>query len=399
MTRESLYKLRTEIRNYQWGSRTALAQLRGDSTPSMEPEAELWVGGHPSAASRLCRDGEWQRLDRVLEVDAVAVMGEEAVARFGRALPFLLKILAIESPLSLQAHPDAERARVGFDREEQAGIPHHGKNRNYRDRNPKPEIVVALTDFRALRGLRRAVETERLLAVSGIAELLPDDTQNELARGDELKAMASMLRATTPAALARIADRLERGGRAPSEGLTHELLEIYPRDPAALAPFFLEIIELEAGEAMFTPPGVLHAYLGGVAIELMANSDNVLRAGLTSKCVDLDALLAILSPDRSAWQVATIRRGLEIEFSTSAEQFRLSRLDLRCERTRPFREPEVELLLCTSGECEITDLSNSSGLVIGPCESALVPAATGEYELSGSATVFRARQGLRSKVE
>ena len=284
----SALPLRPQVRSYAWGSRTAIAELLGQATPAAEPQAELWMGTHPGAPSEVRVGDRWRPLSEVA--------GE---------LPFLFKMLAAERPLSIQTHPDARQARAGFEREEAAGIGRDASIRNYRDANPKPEILFALTPFHVLRGFRPPVEVADFLQALDLTDL-PGASQL-LGAATAEATLEAFLRAwlETPTATASPwLDRLVGAARRPPSETSPELAlachwvlrlaEHYPGDRGLLAPLFLEVATLEPGEALFTGPRVFHAYLEGCGLELMVSSDNVLRGGLTQKHVDVPELLSVL---------------------------------------------------------------------------------------------------------
>jgi mannose-6-phosphate isomerase len=228
----------------------------------------------------------------------------------GGELPFLFKILAADKPLSIQAHPNLEQAREGFEKENRAGIPPDGANRNYRDSGSKPEIICALTPFQGLCGFREPGEIRRLLLdflsppagstlQKGFAPLLAALDSRDCSAA--LRGFLAALFALPPNAREALTAHILAGGRqgagAEENGewaLMRRFAELYPGDPALVSPLYLNIIRLEPGEAVFLPARTLHAYIHGMGVELMANSDNVLRGGLTPKYVDVPELMGIL---------------------------------------------------------------------------------------------------------
>ena len=293
--------LENPIRAYAWGAPDGLADLVG-TPPSGGPEAELWVGTHPGAPSVvLGGEHDGRTLAEVIAGDPARWMGADLAAAGHVALPFLLKVLAIGKPLSLQAHPSSEQARDGFAREEAGGIPVDDPARNYRDDGPKPEALVALTGTWALCGFRHPVEAADLLAGLDLPELAP--LVEALASGgdDGLRAVLGWLlrlegRARTDLAdaIARTVATVRREDPHDPRTWVRRLVDGFPGDPTAVAPLLLNVVHLEPGEAVHLPAGNLHAYLDGAGIEIMAASDNVLRGGLTPKHVDVDELLSVL---------------------------------------------------------------------------------------------------------
>lgn len=304
-----MYEIENVLRDYAWGSTTAIASLLG-RPESGRPEAELWIGAHPDSPSvaHLPEDGSRSPLDALISSDPEHFLGAESVSAFGPRLPFLAKILAAAQPLSLQVHPSLEQAREGFARENEAGIDPHAAHRNYKDDNHKPEMILALTPFEALCGFRPAAETRKILQHvtaafhgGGQAPELLRALLDDLDGPDE------------GAALRRAFERLITGGTdvaeetalvvaalvsgAPLEpyqaelGTAISLNEKYPGDPGVLISLLLNRISLKPGQAVYLPAGNVHAYLHGLGVEVMASSDNVLRGGLTPKHVDVPELL------------------------------------------------------------------------------------------------------------
>ncbi len=290
-------------RPYAWGSTTALAQLLG-TEPTGEPEAELWLGAHPGSPSIILDPGFPPDLAAWIADDPAAALGPLAAS--GR-LPFLLKILAAASPLSLQAHPTPAQAALGFARENALGIPLDSPERNYRDAYPKPELIYALSPtFDALCGFRpvesaRALVNSFLDADSRRADPQPqplEDLLQSLHSDDAPRTTLEWLLSNGAgvASLVSLVTEL-----APSvSGFTlecstvEELSVEYPGDPGIVISLLLNRVRLVQGEALYLPAGNIHAYLEGVGVELMAASDNVLRGGLTPKHVDVAELLSVL---------------------------------------------------------------------------------------------------------
>ena len=286
--------LECPVQHYDWGSRSALGRLLGRPA-SGRPEAELWMGAHPTAPSVARVGARRVALDRLIAEHPTETLGRAALDGHDATLPFLFKVLAIGKPVSVQAHPTRARAVRGFEAEQRAGIPLDAPHRTYRDRGHKPEVMVALEPMVVLSGIRPLQEIEAALTAAGAGELAA--LAAPAAGQDAAGAVRRLLRATLTldgAAGARLHRRLVDGAaRDTAAGaLLAELAKHYPGDPTVIAALLLNLVELEPGEALYTPPGRLHAFVSGAGIELMANSDNVLRAGLTSKHVDADELLA-----------------------------------------------------------------------------------------------------------
>ncbi len=296
--------MHNRIRNYAWGSHHLLAELQGRPAPTREPEAELWIGAHPAAPSSVVVDGVPVPLQEWIARDPDAALGANVAARFGGKLPFLVKILAVGAPLSVQVHPDDARAKRGFEAEEQAGVPPEDPARRYPDPRGKPEMVCALGDFEVLAGFRppseiaRSLERLAIPALRGVCEALRRDGEaGGLARG-----LAALLAARAEgggaALVADVVRALQRNdGAGPESACLAQLASAWPNDPAVLTACFLRRETLSSGEGLFVAPGTLHCYLEGAALEVQASSDNTLRAGLTIKAVDVDAVLATVRFD------------------------------------------------------------------------------------------------------
>jgi mannose-6-phosphate isomerase len=389
--------LENTVQPYAWGSRTAIAELRGEPVPSPGPEAELWMGAHPAAPSRIVRAGVRTSLAEVVARAPEVELGARAMAEHGPRLPFLLKVLAAEEPLSLQAHPDPLQAREGFDREEAAGIPRDAPGRNFRDPHAKPELLCALSPFEALCGFRPAAEALEIL--DAIESPALDPVRERLAGPDAPDALreAFTLLSTLPRdaraplveAAAAAARRLGPAALDGAFAWTERLAAPHPADPGVVIALLLRRVRLAPGEALFLPAGSLHLYLHGVGVEVMASSDNVLRGGLTPKHVDVPELLRVIRFGEEPAPVVGPRPGRPGEqvYQTPAREFELSRIELSGgELEAAVLGPEI--LLCTAGQAEAA--SGAERLALRRGASAFVPAATGSYRLSGAGTVFRA---------
>ncbi|MFI5777795.1 mannose-6-phosphate isomerase, class I [Nocardia sp. NPDC051570] len=390
-----MHELVGALRSYAWGSRTALAQLCGRPVPSAHPEAELWYGAHPADPARVRLDGRSTSLLDVVAADPQHELGPVAPA-FGDRLPFLLKILAAEEPLSLQAHPSAEQARAGYQRENHARVPLDSPMRNYRDENHKPELVVALERFEALAGFREPRRTVALLQALAVPELVPyAELLGAQPDSDGLRTLfttwitlpQAMLSTLLPKVLdgcvRYLSPSADESPMAAKEFVseaqtTLELAEAYPGDAGVLAALLLNRITLEPGQGLFLDAGNLHAYLRGIGVEIMANSDNVLRGGLTPKHVDVPELLRVL--DFEPLELPIVRPeplgdGAFV-YRTPAPEFQLRRYELAA-----GAEP-VEVLtggpgiiLCTAGTVRLRQ--GADELRITPGSAAWISAVDG----------------------
>ena len=405
--------LRGALRTYAWGSRTAIAEFTGRPVPAAHPEAELWFGAHPGDPAWLkTAQGETSLLE-VLVADPEGQLGSALCARFGDVLPFLVKVLAADEPLSLQAHPSADQAVEGYLREERMGIPVSSPVRNYRDTSHKPELLVALQSFEALAGFRQASRTTELLRALAVSDLDPFiDLLNDQSDADGLRALfTTWITAPQPDIDVLVPAVLDGAIQYVSSGATEfqseaktvlELGERYPGDAGVLAALLLNRISLAPGEAIFLPAGNLHAYLRGVGVEVMANSDNVLRGGLTPKHVDVPELLRVLDftpTTEERLRAQTRREGPELIYETPTDEFAVALLtldgdDLGHEIDAPSRHEGPQILLCTEGAATVHGKSKSLTLERGM--AAWVAAEDGPIRLVAQepTKLFRATVGL-----
>lgn len=339
------------IQHYPWGDLNEIPHLLGRA-PDGNPQAELWFGTNAGGPSRLT-DG------RTLE----SVVGP---------LPYLLKVLAAADPLSLQVHPSTEQAAAGFARENAAGIPLDAPQRTYRDPFHKPEMLCALTPFEAVCGVAPLEPTDHLLAEIGPAT---SALRASLAAGGAASAISMLLRERPP--LAPLLDAAAHHNDPRCRWLT-KLSQLHPGDSSAAIVLLLNYVALEPGEAIYLGAGNLHAYLGGAGIEVMANSDNVVRCGLTHKHVDVDEVLRVLdaTPLRDPVSRPTSTRDGGLQYRVPTPEFRFTMYEI--DGSVSFDAEGPELLLCTRGE--------TLGIARGRCALAL----DGEHvELVGTATVCR----------
>lgn len=401
------------MRTYAWGSRTAIADFTGRPSPAAHPEAELWFGAHPGDPAWLQMKSGEQSLLEAVRADPDGQLGPAVRARFGDVLPFLVKVLAADEPLSLQAHPSTRQALEGFAREERAGIPISAPVRNYRDHSHKPELLVALGPFEALAGFRhaaRTVELMRALAVPALdpfVNLLCGQTD-----ADGLRALFTtwitapqpdldtLVPAVLDGAIAYI-----RSGKTEFDTEAKTVLELgerYPGDAGVLAALLLNRVSLKPGEAIYLPAGNLHTYLNGLAIEVMANSDNVLRGGLTPKHVDVPELLRVLEfapTSEAAIRPEIVSDGIELVYRTPTDGFAVSVLTidgqaLGHEIDVPSRHDGPQILVCTEGAAIVRAKTGACEMQRG--RAAWVPADDGPIRLTAQTptTLFRATVGL-----
>lgn len=400
--------MKNTIQEYPWGSHTAIQELMG--RPETEsPWAELWMGAHPKASSKVNIDGKWIGLDALIRQFPDEILGAATAARFNNALPFLFKILAAEQPLSIQAHPDKARACEGFTRETASGVPIDDPTRNYRDPSHKPECICALTPFTALKGFRGIDEITDLLkrlCPHGLAGLIQNAAATPALQDlnhEPEKQAPHAIRQLYMSLLSLRADQKSRiitetvenvrqaAAKDPICAWMYRLYQYYPEDIGILGPALMNLVTLTPGQALFLESGELHAYLHGMGIEIMANSDNVLRAGLTVKHVDTNELLSVAHFDPAPIKLLTPEAVAPnvFRYPVRAEEFVLSVIDL--DKGLTYTAPadrSVEILLCTLGKARLTRPGPTEEMILKPGDSVLVPALAAPYHLTGVARIY-----------
>lgn len=364
----TVLRLTNSVMHYAWGSTTVIPRLLGRE-PDGQPAAELWMGAHAGAPSIVTDDPQHRSLAEVIGLDPDVWLGHETARRFGAALPFLLKVLAIERPLSLQAHPDIRRARSGFAAENAQGVEPGSAQRNYKDANHKPELVCALTPFQGLCGFRPVQLTAQFLDALGAQAFLAY-RERLLADGGLRDVVTCLLTMDESSSTGLLSDLLLGAGRvagseaawAAEAGWLLRLGEAFPADRGVALAALLNLVGLDAGEALFLAPGQLHAYLDGTAVELMASSDNVLRGGLTSKHVDVAELVRVLQFTEGPADVLVAVPGSEGMhwYPDVAPDFRLGRTELDADRSveRPAGLPQ--LLFCAHGVATVSNADSAT---------------------------------------
>jgi len=391
--------LKNPIQEYAWGSLYALPELLGTPSPAQRPQAELWMGAHPRAPSLVFYNRQWIPLAQWIALDPASILGEAVRNRFAARLPFLFKVLAVEKPLSVQVHPNADQARKGFARENALGIRPDAPHRSYRDDNHKPEIICALTDFWALNGFRKIPDTLRLFEMLSVSDLMgPLADFRRQANAGGLKSFFTTLMCTERGRRDRIVmEAVDKAEKLASLDPVFEWMILLnlrcPTDIGVFSPLLLNLVHLRPGEAIFLPPGDIHSYLGGIGIELMANSDNVIRCGLTSKHIDIPELLDVVSFEEKEISILTPRAvpGGEKVYDSPGREFILSTVAVF--KDQPFTSSSnrsVEVMICMEGRAVVTDFGTGASLEVGKGSSVVVPACVGQYCIKGEAALYKA---------
>jgi mannose-6-phosphate isomerase len=420
MAEAGVLTLHGVVQHYDWGGHNFIPDLLGIENATRRPFAELWIGAHAKAPSLVELEGEQEPLDELIAEQPEAILGPVANQHFGGRLPYLLKILDVHKMLSIQAHPTLVQAKEGFARENAAGIGLEASSRNYKDDNHKPEIGVALTEFWMLHGFRPLEQiAETLSNTPELSALMADFTQRLAAAGHDHQARRSLLRElysnvmTVPQEqvdllLNGLLSRLREKPPTDKNSADYWALraaENFPlpgghRDRGIFSIYLLNLVHLLPGQGTFQPAGVLHAYLEGVNVELMANSDNVLRGGLTSKHIDVAELLKILTFEGGTPEVFD---GIQVSaqervYRTPAEEFELSRIAL-APHGRYTGEATYgpKALLVLQGAATLTSGGHSTSLTRGSI--AFAPSGT-QFVMQTQAedlVVFQAGLPLRAR--
>lgn len=384
----TVYPLTGVIRPYAWGSHTVLAELQGRPAPTGPPEAELWLGAHPDDPSIVGGAAGQVSLAALIGGNPQAQLGDRVLGEFGPRLPYLLKVLAAEAPLSLQAHPDLAYAKQAFARQQaDPSLP-----KNYTDANHKPEMLVALTPFEALCGFRApSVAAD---AIDSLAVPALDPVVKSL-RGGDLRGAVETLLSWPQDDRGPLIDSVVAAATAhPGDddcALVVSLAGSYPGDPGVLVALLLNHVRLQPGEAIWMPAGNLHAYLKGAGIELMAASDNVLRGGLTPKRVDVGELLKVLRfevLDDPILKPTELSPGV-LTWPVPVPDFVLYRLEL--DGTRPPTEVPAEgprIIVTTSGDLFAGESVDGTPIELTRGDAAFAPANAGKIKLAGQGVAF-----------
>lgn len=392
----SLFKLDNVIQNYAWGSKDSINQLFGIVNPNQEPQAEIWMGAHPNGCSKVGGTGE--ALSHVIDENKVDVLGGYTAARFGE-LPFLFKVLAAETPLSIQVHPNKRKSEMGYERENALGIPLNASNRNYKDPNHKPELVYALTFYKAMNGFRPIEDIISLFEEANIPSLAIElNVLKANADSDALKAFFTAIMSLEGEKKEAALNELEAAHQRSAKTVmgreamqySKDFKQHYPGDIGLFAPLMLNTVELAPGEAMFLFAETPHAYVQGTGLEIMANSDNVLRAGLTPKYIDVPELIdnTIFEPIKPEnIRLKPVLKEGKMSYPIPVDDFGFDILSASDESKSQYLR-SAEILFCVEGEATVT--SEGQSITLKPGESVFVSNNSSVYQYQGNGILARA---------
>lgn len=370
MNDQKILSLLGAIQHYDWGGFDFIPDLIGKDNSAQKPYAELWMGAHSLAPSQVVQQNATFPLDKFIAQAPLDTLGEKVIQHFGNNLPYLFKVLDVRKMLSIQAHPTKAQAEKGFKRENDQGIQLNAANRTYRDANHKPEIMVALTDFWLLHGFRAAVEIERTLQdTPEFAALQPFFKEKDIQR--LYRSIMEMPQSDVDDLLEPLLERLETAALTDKKSPDYwaaRAAQDHPRkdggcDRGILSIYLLNIVHLFPGEGIYQGAGVPHAYMDGVNVELMSNSDNVFRGGLTSKHIDVPELLKSLVFESVTPQILQGEQvsATERVYFTPAPDFELSEITIsesELHTNKNVYAPEIFIVL--DGEVEINETETYS---------------------------------------
>jgi mannose-6-phosphate isomerase len=393
---ERIFKIKGVVQHYAWGGKSYIPALIGDHNDANKPCAEYWMGAHPSAPASFHIDGKLVNLNQLINSNITDTLSQAVAERFGE-LPYLFKVLDVHDMLSIQVHPSKEEAEKGFDREEAEGIPINAPHRNYKDRNHKPEVMVALSDFWLLHGFKQKAALEKTLEeVHEFKVFLP------LFKKEGIKALYQMIMEMDQfdvnsllAPLVKREIRHKHDGSLTKKDPGWWAAKLYEgkdlpadMDRGIFSIYFFNIVQINPGEAIFQKAGVPHAYLEGQNIELMANSDNVLRGGLTPKHVDVPELMKHTLFEEVVPEIMKgnpARVGEKI-YPCPVPDFGISKIDLVAGSEYEATAHSLEIMIVTEGGGLINNnIVLKRGEVV-----ALLPGAQYQLYASGNCTLFKA---------
>ena len=380
------------IQNYAWGSKTSIHELFGIPNPENQTQAEIWMGAHPNGCSTV----EWQatnlKLSDLIAKDKTSFLSAKTVEEFGE-LPYLFKVLAANQALSVQVHPSKQEAEVGYEKENKAGIPLNSPVRNYRDPNHKPELVYALTSYQAMNGFRNFTDILHLFQSIKSETLLPliqKFSTNQTAAGLE-QFFTTLLSLSGQEKELALHDLLSFAHQKTSDisELILELAQTYPGDIGLFTPLLLNVITLNPGEAMYLDARTPHAYLKGTGLEVMANSDNVLRAGLTPKHIDVIELASCTAFKEKPFDTLklepTVHEFGEQKYAIPVNDFKFS---LYPSPNQAMVKPQsAEIIMAIDEEVVLSHQSETFVLQKG--QSVFIPAYVEQYTIQSEARVAR----------
>jgi len=385
--------MNNEIKHFSWGSYSSLSNLFGIDNSSHQPQAEIWMGAHPNGCSTVLINGQITNISTLIEQDKALFLGENIAKIFGQ-LPYLFKVLAADKALSIQVHPNKLQAQQGFERENTLGINLTAKNRNFKDKNHKPELVYALTEYQAMNGFRPISDIIRnflLLEIAELSELIYDLVTNQTSQG--LAIFCTALLSLDGQQKSTVLAKLLHSVNKTSESTCLVILDLakqHSDDLGLFTPLLLNVITLNPGEAMYLDAQTPHAYLKGTGLEIMANSDNVLRAGLTDKYIDIKELIACTLFDKKPVDSLLLTPIIDnniLHYPIPVADFKFAIIQHANQHDISIQGAEILLALDHS---MLLTHKNGESCKIKKGQSVFVPAYAEHYAISSKGRVARA---------
>lgn len=389
-----LFPMQNVIQNYAWGSTTAIESLFEIENKNREPQAEIWMGAHLNGCSQIDVAGTPTPISDFIESDKKAILGEATAEHFSE-LPYLFKVLAAEKALSIQVHPSKQQAEAGFANEQATNVPLNATHRNFKDPNHKPELVYALTPYQAMNGFRsfeQILTYFHAMDIPALASLTDafQHEQNEQGLGVFFEAMLSLQDQQKKDAIIALLNYAQAHKQEQVFALISALNEQYPGDIGLFSPLMLNVVTLNPGQAMFLHAGTPHAYIKGTGLEIMANSDNVLRAGLTPKHIDIKELVScvVFKPmDLNTLLITPSEEAGSQHFPIPVADFKFNiyrnQLDLGVTTN------SAEILLAIDAPLHVSH-QNGETVTLKKGESVFIPHYASKYQLSSQGLVARA---------
>ncbi|ADT85316.1 mannose-6-phosphate isomerase, class I [Vibrio furnissii] len=388
------FVMKNQIQNYAWGSIDSISQLFDIANPEQQPQAEIWMGAHPNGCSEVELNGQPCLLSELIAQDKARFLSQQTAAQFGE-LPYLFKVLAAAQALSIQVHPSKEEAQAGYAAENAAGIDRAAAHRNYKDPNHKPELVYALTAYQAMNGFRGIPAIVAHFEPLNIAPIQPlvDALRHQQTEQGLQQFFTQLLSLTGDLKQQAVAALLAYAQSHQSQDVFALILELatqYPNDIGLFAPLMLNVLTLQPGEAMYLDARTPHAYLKGTGLEIMANSDNVLRAGLTPKHMDVEELAKctrFAEKPANTLLLEPIEQDGALLFPVPVDDFKFALYTAPQQSDVTMNSAEIIFPI----DSDATLISDEGiEVTIHKGQSVFIPAYTAHYQLSSAGRVARA---------
>ncbi|MCL2793026.1 MAG: mannose-6-phosphate isomerase, class I [Spirochaetaceae bacterium] len=389
------YNFTPVLKDYDWGSLSGIQNIIKRDDLKGNPLAELWMGSHKNGDGLVSVSNDKKiNLSEFIKTDCNAILGKPVSKKYSAELPFLFKILAAEKPLSIQVHPSKKEAEKGFDNEEKEKIDISAYNRTYKDRNHKPELIYTLTDFYLLKGFRECSDIYSNLRAFSPLFIERAEREKKLATIEKLfKYLLSIDKNNLHDIIDQTLSNCKKYNGLISDTINN-FYSVYGYDSGVLAPLFLNILKLKPHSALFIPAGELHSYISGIGFEIMANSDNVLRGGLTTKYIDVKGLFEVGNFKKSSMDkgITLPKTDKNVEkYITKAGEFTFSVISLdKGNYSYEKSRKNFELYFYIGNECKVTFPAENSSYNFKNGDSFIIPACAFPYIINGDGILYMA---------